>query len=103
MALTVSALQALAQGTNADAWRVMVDHAIEIASKPLAAANAPSEVVKRDREIGDAGSVPFLQRLGFVASLRRQPSNALRIACCAGGLNPTAPRRVLILDGLSLA
>ena len=71
MALTVSALQALAQGTNADAWRVIVNHAIEIASKPLAAANAPSEVVKRDREIGDLDL--FLSSSGWIlASLRLQ-------------------------------
>ena len=53
MALTVSALHTLAQGTDADAWRVIVDHAVEVASKPLAVANAASEVVRRDREIGE--------------------------------------------------
>ena len=37
MALTVSALQALTQGSDADAWRVIVDQAVEIARKPLAA------------------------------------------------------------------
>ena len=30
-----------------------IKHAVEIASRPLAAGNAPSEVVKRDREIGE--------------------------------------------------
>ena len=52
MALTASALQALTQGSDADAWRVIVEQAVEIARKPLAAGNAPSEVVRRDREIG---------------------------------------------------
>ena len=62
MALTASALQSLTQGTEADAWRVIIDHAVGIASKPLAAGNAPSEVVRRDREIGDDVSVCVAHR-----------------------------------------
>ena len=50
MALTSDALHTMTQGADVDAWRVIVKHAVEIASKPLAAGNAPSEVVKRDRE-----------------------------------------------------
>ncbi|KAB7584465.1 hypothetical protein ET532_016925, partial [Verminephrobacter sp. Larva24] len=53
MALTAAALHALTQGSDADAWRVIIDHVVEIARKPLAAGNAPSEVVKRDREVGE--------------------------------------------------
>ena len=53
MALTAAALHALTQGSDADAWRVIVGHAVEIAHKPLAVGNAPGEVVKRDREIGE--------------------------------------------------
>ena len=52
MALTASTLQALTQGSDADTWRVIVEQTVEIARKPLAAGNAPSEVVRRDREIG---------------------------------------------------
>ena len=52
MTLDAGILQSLTTGTPKDAWRVIVDQAIEIASKPLAAGNAPSEVTKRDREIG---------------------------------------------------
>lgn len=36
MALTVSALRSLTQGTDIDAWRAIVGQAVEIASKPLA-------------------------------------------------------------------
>ena len=35
MALTSSALQALTQGSDADAWRVIVEQAVEIALKEL--------------------------------------------------------------------
>ena len=98
MALTTSALQALTQGSDADAWRVIVGHAVEIASKPLAAGNAPSEVVKRDREIG-ALICSLLQRLGFVASLRRQRRTHLgslgalvgRALQRQGGIDPRRP------------
>jgi hypothetical protein len=44
----------------------------------------------RDRH---AGPLPVLQRLGSVASLRRQPSSAPRIVWLAGGQSPTVPRR----------
>ena len=53
MALTASALQELTLDSDVDAWRVLVDSAVEIASKPLTVRNAPGEVVKRDREIGN--------------------------------------------------
>jgi len=52
MALDAGVLHNLTKGSAADAWRVIIDKAVEIASKPLAAGNAPSEVTKRDREIG---------------------------------------------------
>lgn len=52
MVLDARVLNDLTKGTAADAWRVIIDKAVEIASKPLAAGNAPSEITKRDREIG---------------------------------------------------
>ena len=52
MALDVGVLNSLTKGSAEDAWRVIINNAVEIASKPLAAGNAPSEVIKRDREIG---------------------------------------------------
>ena len=101
MALTTSALQALTQGSDADAWRVIVGHAVEIASKPLAAGNAPSEVVKRDREIGALDL--FLSSSGwdlwqaFGDSVERTSDRLVR-----WWAEPFSAKAVLILDGLSL-
>lgn len=101
MALTASALQVLAQGSDADAWRVIVDHAVGIASKPLAAGNAPSEVVRRDREIGELDL--FLSSSGwdlwqaFGGSVERTSDRLLR-----WWAEPFSAKAVLILDGLSL-
>jgi hypothetical protein len=101
MALTASALQALTQGSDADAWRVIVDQAVEIARKPLAAGNAPSEVVRRDREIGPLDL--FLSSSGwdlwqaFGDSVERTSD---RLTRWWGG--PFSAKAVLILDGLSL-
>ncbi len=52
MPLDAGVLNSLTKGSSEDAWRVIINNAVEIASKPLAAGNAPSEVIKRDREIG---------------------------------------------------
>jgi hypothetical protein len=101
MALTASALQSLTQGSDADAWRVIIDHAIGIASKPLAASNAPSEVVKRDREIGELDL--FLSSSGwdlwqaFGDNVERTSERLLR-----WWTQPFGAKAVLILDGLSL-
>ena len=53
MALDAAILQRLTQGTAADAWRFIIERTLDIASRPLAEGNAPGEVVKRDREIGE--------------------------------------------------
>ncbi|UDL88122.1 hypothetical protein LGH82_23600 [Mesorhizobium sp. PAMC28654] len=101
MVLAVSLLHALAQGTDADAWSAIVNHAVEIASKPLAAGNAPSEVVKRDREIGELDL--FLSSCGwdlwqaFGGSVERTSDRLLR-----WWTEPFSAKAVLILDGLSL-
>ncbi len=101
MALTSAAMRALAQGSDADAWRVIVGHAVEIASKPLAAGNAPSEVVKRDREIGELDL--FLSSSGwdlwqsFGGSVERTSDRLVR-----WWAEPFSAKAVLILDGLSL-
>lgn len=101
MALTASALQSLTQGSDADAWRVIIDHAVEIASKPLAAGNAPSEVVKRDREIGELdlflSSCAWDLWQAFGNSIERTSNRLVR-----WWAEPFAARAVLILDGLSL-
>jgi hypothetical protein len=101
MALSASALHALTQGSNADAWRVIIDHTVEIASKPLAAGSAPSEVVKRDREIGELDL--FLSSCGwdlwqaFGGSVERTSDRLVR-----WWAEPFTAKAVLILDGLSL-
>ncbi|MFA1765730.1 hypothetical protein QT929_005830 [Xanthomonas campestris pv. campestris] len=101
MALTASALQSLTQGSDADAWRVIIDHAVWIASKPLTAGNAPSEVVKRDREIGELDL--FLSSSGwdlwqaFGDSVERTSDRLVR-----WWAEPFSAKAVLILDGLSL-
>ena len=101
MALTASALQAMTQGSDADAWRVIVDQAVEIARKPLAAGNAPSEVVRRDREIGVLDL--FLSSCGwdlwpaFGHSVERTSERLTR-----WWAEPFSAKAVLILDGLSL-
>jgi hypothetical protein len=101
MALTASALQTLTQGSDADAWRVIVEQAIAIASKPLVAGNAPSEVVRRDREIGSLDL--FLSSSGwdlwhvFGNSVERTSDRMMR-----WWAEPFSAKAVLILDGLSL-
>lgn len=101
MALTASALQSLTQGTEPDAWRVIIDHAVGIASKPLAGGNAPSEVVKRDREIGELDL--FLSTCGwdlwqaFGDSVERTSDRLVR-----WWAEPFSAKAVLVLDGLSL-
>jgi hypothetical protein len=101
MALTAAALQVFAQGSAADAWRAITGHAIAIASKPLAAGNAPSEVVRRDREIGELDL--FLSSTGwdlweaFGTSVERTSDRLQR-----WWGEPFRAKAVLILDGLSL-
>jgi hypothetical protein len=101
MALTVNTLKAMAQGTNADAWRAIVDHALQIADQPLAGINAPSEVVKRDREIGELDL--FLSSSGwdlwqaFGDNVERTSDRLAR-----WWVEPFSAKALLILDGLSL-
>ncbi len=53
MALDAKTLATLTMGSAADAWSAIVNRVLEIASKPLTTASAPSQVIKRDREIGE--------------------------------------------------
>lgn len=105
MALDAGVLHNLTKGSAADAWRVIIDKAVEIASRPLAAGNAPSEVTKRDREIGALDH--FLSSSGWdlwqafgepeVSGVERTSDRLAR-----WWAEPFAARAVLILDGLSL-
>ena len=101
MALHPEILKELTKGSAADAWGVIVKSATEIASKPLAVGNAPSEVIKRDREIGALDN--FLSASGwdlwssFGDSVERTSDRLAR-----WWAEPYSAKAVLILDGLSL-
>ena len=101
MGLNAGALQTLTQGTDADAWSVIIKLAVEISSKPLAAGNAPGEVVRRDREIGELdlflSSSGWDLWQGFGDSVERTSDRLIR-----WWAEPFTAKAVLILDGLSL-
>lgn len=101
MALHPDVLKELTKGSATDAWGVIVKTAMEISSKPLAVGNAPSEVIKRDREIGALDN--FLSASGwdlwnsFGDSVERTSDRLAR-----WWAEPFSAKAVLILDGLSL-
>lgn len=101
MALNEERLRDLTKGSASEAWRVIIKSALEIASKPLSVGNAPSEVIKRDREIGTLDH--FLSSSGwdlwqaFGTTVERTSD---RLARWWG--EPYSAKAVLILDGLSL-
>lgn len=101
MALQPEVLNRLTKGSAADAWGVIVKSAVEIASKPLATGNAPSEVIKRDREIGALDN--FLSASGwdlwqsFGAAVERTSDRLAH-----WWAEPYSAKAVLVLDGLSL-
>ena len=101
MALDAGVLHSLTKGSAVDAWRVIIDKAVEIASKPLAAGNAPNEVTRRDREIGALDH--FLSSSGwdlwqaFGDTVERTSDRLAR-----WWAEPYSAKAVLILDGLSL-
>lgn len=101
MALDADLLHSLTRDSSEDAWRVIINKAVEIASKPLAAGNAPSEVTKRDREIGAldhflSGSAWDLWQ-GFGDAVERTSDRLVR-----WWAEPYSAKAALILDGLSL-
>jgi hypothetical protein len=101
MTLDARVLRSLTKGTPKEAWPVIIQKALEITSKPLAAANAPSEVTKRDREIGSLDH--FLSSSGwdlwqaFGSTVERTSDRLIR-----WWDEPYSAKAVLILDGLSL-
>jgi hypothetical protein len=83
------------------AWQVIVQKAIDIASKPLTLATAPSEVIKRDREIGTLDY--FLSSSGWdlwELFSKTVEKTSDRLVNWWG--EPYKAKAVLILDGLSL-
>ena len=101
MALDAGVLRSLTKGSTEDAWRVIINNAVEIASRPLTAGNAPGEVIKRDREIGTLDH--FLSSSGwdlwqvFGDTVERTSDRLVR-----WWAEPYSAKAVLILDGLSL-
>jgi hypothetical protein len=101
MALDADLLHRLTKGTPEEAWRVIIDKAIEITSKPLTAGKAPSEITRRDREIGALDY--FLSSSGwdlwqaFGDTVERTSDCLVR-----WWGEPYNAKAVLILDGLSL-
>ena len=109
MALDAQTLQSLTQSSPREAWRIITKRVLEIASKPLTVNNAPSEVVKRDREIGELDL--FLASCGWdlwrvfgqpeISGVERTSDWLVRWWSEPGYGHCTA-RAVLILDALSL-
>ena len=105
MTLDAGVLQSLTTGTLEDAWRVIINQAVDIASKPLMVANAPSEITKRDREIGTLDH--FLSSSGWdlwqaFGSTVERTSDRLMRWWSEPGYGSGGAKAVLILDGLSL-
>ena len=109
MALDAQILQRLTQDSPKEAWRIITDRVLEIASKPLAEGNAPSEVVKRDREIAELDL--FLASSGWdlwrvfgqpeICGVERT-SDRLARWWSEPGYGHSVARAVRILDALSL-
>ena len=101
MSIDSGVLRSLTKDAPADAWRVIIDNAIDIMDKPLAAGNASSEVTKRDREIGALDH--FLSSAGwdlwqvFGSTVERTSDRLIR-----WWAEPYSAKAILILDGLSL-
>ncbi|MCW5234896.1 hypothetical protein [Verminephrobacter eiseniae] len=101
MALDAEVLHSLIQGSAEDAWRAIIDSAVEMASQPLTAGSAPHEVIRRDRDIGaldhflSATSWDLWQAFG--SSVERTSDRLAR-----WWREPYGAKGVLILDGLSL-
>lgn len=101
MVLDSGILQQLTKGTPEEAWRVIIEKSIEIASRPITVGNAPSEVTKRDREIGALDL--FLSSSGwdlwecFGDVVERNSEKIIR-----WWAEPYSAKALLILDGLSL-
>lgn len=109
MALDAGILKRLTQGTSADAWSFIIERTLDIASRPLAENNAPGEVVKRDREIGELDL--FLASSGWdlwrcfgqpeISGVERT-SDRLARWWAEPSYGNSAARAVLVLDALSL-
>lgn len=101
MALDPELMHQLTHGTDKDAWEALIQETLQITSKPLIPASAPSEVIRRDREIGTLDH--FLASTGwdlwhsFGNSVVRTSDRLV-----SWWSEPYVAKAALILDGLSL-
>ena len=101
MAFDAGVFNSLTTSSAEDAWSTIIKRVIEIASKPMSVSSAPSEVIKRDREIGTLDL--FLSSTGwdlwdaFGDTVERTSHRLHR-----WWNEPYSAKAVLILDGLSL-
>ncbi|WP_054897151.1 hypothetical protein [Pseudomonas sp. NBRC 111137] len=105
MPLDAGILQKLTQGTPSEAWRLIIERTINIASRPLAEGNAPGEVIKREREIAELDL--FLASSGWDLWQAFGQHNISGVERTSERLarwwdEPFSARAVLILDALSL-
>ena len=101
MPLDAAMLRTLTKGTSEESWQAIIGKMLDITSRPLLIANAPSEVTRRDREIGALDH--FLSSSGwdlwqdFGDSVERTSDRLT-----SWWRSPYSAKAVLILDGLSL-
>jgi hypothetical protein len=101
MPLDAAMLNGLVTGEPEDAWRTLIAAALAIAAGPLTVGTSPSEVIKRDRAIGELDH--FLSTSGwdlwhdFGQAVERNAERLVRWWAETYGA-----KAVLILDGLSL-
>lgn len=105
MPINLEILNSLSKGTATEAWRVIINSAMAIASKPLTVSNASSEVIKREREIAKFDH--FLSSAGWdLWQVFGQPDKS-EVERTSDRLarwwtEPYSAKAVLVLDGLSL-
>lgn len=101
MTLSLSLLKTLVNSTPAMAWETLIAQALTITMSPLTGNDAPREVTKRDRTIGE---LDLLLASGgwdlwraFDSVVERNAEQLIR-----WWAEPFAAKALLILDGLSL-
>lgn len=101
MSLSLSLVRELESASDADAWGILFDQTWEICSAGLVRGNAPSEVTKRDRSVGDLDL--FLATAAWDLWLSYEDAVAHTADVLASWWGARSPgRAVLILDALSL-